>query len=183
MWSASLLFLTVWFLVEFSCSTSQLCRFQQFLLYLWSLKVFLGLLTRLCRFVTAASFFDFNCWLSGCQEPQEQICVLRGSSSHIFCFETEALTCLLFTFTISNQAADRLIFRICGMLYNACNLFLWIWHSLAELKDQRKSWVWSNKTCMQAVWGQGVDCVFEVANGSIFAYQLGINVCFSYLLW
>ena len=38
--------------------------------------------------------------------------------------ETEALACLSFTLTINNQAADGLIFRICGMLSNAFNLLV-----------------------------------------------------------
>ena len=38
--------------------------------------------------------------------------------------ETEALACLYFTFTISNQAAGGIIFRICGMLSNAFTLLV-----------------------------------------------------------
>lgn len=50
------------------------------------------------------------------QEPPLRFLSLRDQR------ETEALACLPFSFTISKLAADGLIFRICGMLYNVRNL-------------------------------------------------------------
>ena len=74
--------------------------------------------------------FVFGYWLSGFHEPAgANLCPLRFLSYSVIRErererERAALACLYFTFTISNQAAGGIIFRICGMLSNAFTLLV-----------------------------------------------------------